>query len=192
MLIFLFYQLTRLELGGKFWAAFCRLWFQWQSHLQNLFRCVLWRATQCPVWDSGCGLVLSSVLRVCWLESGAHRHSSGVSPEVHKQIYGVTFLSSSSCFSCTFQLIGPSLLSPLKTRVLVPHSATCFLNCTQIWGHTAWRQREKKATRFYISLLGFQLLWSERKVSLPQFSVPEGPTMATGTSTTTAVGRPGN
>lgn len=49
-------------------------------------------------------LVQFSKSLVCWLESDAQMHSSGVSLEVHKQIYGVTFLSS-SCF--------PILSSPL-------------------------------------------------------------------------------
>lgn len=73
-------------------------------------------------------------------------HSSGVSLEVHKQIYGVTFLSSSSCFSCTFQFIGPppSQSSEGKARLLVPHSATCFLNCVPKSGAKQHEGRVRK------------------------------------------------
>ena len=52
--------------------------------------------TKCPVWDSGGGLSLSSVLKVFGvLVRIICTHAQlRVSPEVHTQLYGVIFLSS--------------------------------------------------------------------------------------------------
>lgn len=96
-------------------------------------------------------LVQFSKSLVYWLESDACVHSSGVRLEVHKQIYGVTFLSFS--FSVVPVL---SNSSSLPFLILWPESWDFsyhiqLVSCT-VPKPGAKQQREKKATEFCHSL----------------------------------------
>lgn len=140
-------------------------------------------------------LVQFSKSLLCWLESDACMHSSGAGPEAHKHLHGVTFLRSPPLRCLLYfpvHWVFPSWSSGQKAGVLVNVFCHLFPDlCPNLGPSSKKAERDSKATRFHVTLLGLQLLQSERKIFLPQFSVLEGPTAATGTTTTTA-GLPGH
>lgn len=168
-MIFLFYQI--INQGGILWQVLTSLlWVvvsmpvPFSKAIQVCPLCVT------PSVQAGTqALVLPwvqfSKSLVCRLESDAHMHSSGVSPEVHKQLYGVTFLSSSfSVFSMNFPVhwASRSQSSDQKAGVLVPTFCQAFPELYSFWGQAAGKQRERKPTGFHPAFLGLQLLWSVR------------------------------
>lgn len=130
--------------GCKFKTRFSAQWFQYQLSFQSLCS-VIWIYPMCAsasgqseIWVVICLLVQFSKSFTFWLTPYQYVHRSGVSPEINKQLYEVTFTSFSTT---TITLILSTFLKELFFSLLARNvglwlswSAMDIHSSTHIWG----------------------------------------------------------
>lgn len=118
-------------------------------------------------WDLGVHVAFSSVLQICRLGSDSCTCILDVNLGFHKQLYRVTFPSSSLWYLGIFQFPRAPSFCPLAhdwgfiylSPLPISH------HCTHIWGQVGGKRKRRMRQGFSLTLLGPQHFLLEGRVS---------------------------